>query len=147
MITRIRRLLRDEQGNMAAEAVIWGPVLALLILLLIAVGRTSHADNATQTAANSAARAASLSRDATTAARNAEDAARRAMTISGVTCTQINVRVDTSGLNAPLGTTGTVSARVTCTVDLSDVTVPGIPGSRDMTSTAKSPVDAYRARR
>lgn len=142
----LRRIHDDQRGNIAAEVVIWAPILVLLIALLIVAGRTIHADNATQNAALSAARNASLSRDAQTAQDNAEAAARRAMANAGTPCLQLEVVIDTSGLNAPIGTTGIVSARVTCTVNLADVTVPGIPGTRQMTSTETSPVDAYRAR-
>ena len=145
MITRLRqRLVADERGSNAAEIVIIAPVIAMLVLVLVAGGRTALADNATQSAAYAAARAASLSRDASTAVTNAEDAARRAMSQSGITT--LTVSVDASGLNAAIGTTGTVSAAVNCDVSLADITLPGIPGSRTMSSSAASPVDAYRER-
>lgn len=147
MITNIRRFLKNERGSMAVEVVILAPVLTIFIAFLIVAGRTAHADNITQTAAMSAARAASLSRDAASATRSAEDAARFAMANSGVACTNLRVIIDPSGLNVPIGTTGIVSATITCTVNLSDVSLPGIPGTKDMTSTGTSPVDAYRARR
>ncbi|ODT21665.1 TadE/TadG family type IV pilus assembly protein [Microbacterium sp. SCN 69-37] len=147
MITRLRqRLVADERGSNAAEIVIIAPVIAMLVLVLVAGGRTALADNATQSAAYAAARAASLSRDASTAVTNAEDAARRAMSQSGITCTTLTVSVDASGLNTAIGTTGTVSAAVNCDVSLADITLPGIPGSRTMSSSAASPVDAYRER-
>lgn len=147
MILSIRRFLRNERGNMAVEVVILAPILTLFIAFLVVAGRSAHAENSTQTAAMSAARAASLSRDAASATRSAEDAARRAMATSGVECTNLQVIIDASGLNAPIGTTGIVSASITCTVNLTDVTLPGIPGTKDLTSSADSPVDAYRARR
>lgn len=147
MIRRIRRhLLADERGSNAAEIVIIAPIVAMLILVLVAAGRTALADNATQSASFAAARAASLSRDTTTANTAAQDAAQRAMTNAGITCLTLTVNVDTSGLNSPLGTTGEVSASVSCDVNLSDISLPGIPGNRTMTSTSTSPVDAYRER-
>lgn len=147
MISPLRqRLLTNERGSNAAEIVIIAPVIAMLILVLVAGGRTALADNATQSAAFAAARAASLSRDTTSATSNADDAARRAMTQAGINCTTLTVTVDASGLNVPLGTTGEVSASINCDVNLSDITLPGIPGSRTMTSSAASPVDAYRER-
>jgi Flp pilus assembly protein TadG len=147
MITRLRsRLLADERGSNAAEIVIIAPVVAMLILVLVAAGRTALADNATQSAAFAAARAASLSRDVTTATTNAQDAAQRAMLHAGISCSTLTVNVDASGLNAPIGTTGDVSATVNCDVNLSDISLPGVPGSRTMTSSATSPVDAYRER-
>lgn len=148
MIARLlrQRLLVDERGSNAAEIVIIAPVIAMLILVLVAGGRTALADNATQSAAYAAARAASLSRDAVTATANAEDAARRAMNNAGIACTTLTVNVDASGLNTAIGTTGRVSAAVNCDVNLSDITLPGVPGNRTMSSTAASPVDAYRER-
>lgn len=142
----IRRFLNDERGSNAAEIVIIAPVLALLIALLVAGGRTALADNATQGAAMSAARAASLARTPAEAASAAEDAAVRSMNQSGIACADLTVNLDLGGLSAPLGTTGIVSAAVNCTVNLSDITLPGVPGSRVMTSNASSPVDAYRER-
>jgi hypothetical protein len=35
---------------------------------------------------------------------------------------------------------------VTCTVRLADLLVPGLPGSRTLTSTFVSPLDPYRSR-
>jgi len=146
MITRLRQLIRNEHGNTAAEVVMIAPVIVALILVLVAAGRTALADNATQSAAFAAARAASLSRDVPTATTAAQDAAQRAMNQSGIACATLTVDVNAAGLTAPLGTTGTVSATVSCTVSLADVTLPGIPGSRVMSSSASSPVDAYRQR-
>ncbi len=147
MITQLRqRLLNDERGSNAAEMVILTPIIVMLILVLVAAGRTALADNATQSAAYAAARAASLSRDSATATTNAQDAARRAMDQAGIACTNITVNVDASGLNTAIGTTGSVSASVNCDVNLSDIAIPGLPGSRTMTSSAVSPVDAYRQR-
>lgn len=146
MIRFLRRARSDERGSNAAEIVMLVPTIALLIGVLVAGGRTVHADNSTQSAAMAAARAASLSRDDTAANANAQDAAWRAMNNSDINCTSLNVKVETAGLSAPVGTTGIVSATVTCTVDLSDITLPGIPGARDITSSADSPVDAYRLR-
>lgn len=147
MIARLhQRLLNDERGSDAAEIVIIAPIIAMLILVLVAGGRTALADNATQSAAFAAARAASLSRDTTSATLNAEDAARRSMAQAGISCTTLTVNVDASGLNSPIGTTGRVSAAVNCDVNLSDITLPGIPGNRTMSSSAASPVDAYRER-
>ena len=77
----------------------------------------------------------------------AEDMARISMEQSGVNCTTLSVNIDASGLSAPIGTTGRVSATVSCTVALSDAAMIGLPGTRVLTGTAASPVDAYRERR
>ena len=61
MIRFLRRARSDERGSNAAEIVMLVPTIALLIGVLVAGGRTVHADNSTQSAAMAAARAASLS--------------------------------------------------------------------------------------
>ena len=42
--------------------------------------------------------------------------------------------------------TASVTATVTCVVNLSDVAVPGLPGTRTITATMSSPLDTYRER-
>ena len=63
-----------------------------------------------------------------------------------VHCTSTNVTVNAAAFNAPIGNTTQVNVTVTCTVDLSDLSIPGVPGTRTITATARSPVDAYRER-
>ncbi|MFF4836972.1 hypothetical protein [Streptomyces sp. NPDC001315] len=60
--------------------------------------------------------------------------------------TSTSVHVNTGGLNVPVGQVGTVTVTVTCTVNLSDLLLPGVPGARTLTSTAVSVVDQYRQR-
>lgn len=139
--------LRDERGSSALEIVIIAPAFVAILVLLAAGGRLALAGNAVESAASAAAREASLSRDAVSAQTAAEAMARTSMTQSGVTCLTLTVTIDSSGLNAPLGNTGTVAATVTCTVALSDAAMIGLPGTRDLNGAAISPVDAYRERR
>ena len=56
------------------------------------------------------------------------------------------VTVDTAGFAAPVGTPATVTATVRCVVNLADLAVPGVPGTRTVTATASSPVDTFRER-
>ncbi|WP_065569689.1 hypothetical protein [Microbacterium oleivorans] len=139
--------LRDDRGSAGLEIVILAPALLGFLVLLAAAGRLSLAGNAVESAASAAAREASLARNAAEAQAAAEDMARVAMAQSDVNCTDLEVSIDTSGLATAIGTTGQVSARVTCTVELSDAALIGMPGTRDLSGTAISPVDAYRERR
>lgn len=142
-----QKLVRHERGSTSAvEMVIAAPLFALVIALLITMGRSAHADNATQSAAMAAARTASLARTPYDASVQAQAAAQLSLQQAGVNCAAISVTVDTDGFNSPLGVTGTVSAHVSCTVSRSDLSLPGIPGAHTLTSTAISPVDAYRER-
>jgi hypothetical protein len=63
-----------------------------------------------------------------------------------VCCTSQRVAANTSGFAAPVGTPATVTATVTCIADLSDLSIPGLPGSRTITATMSSPIDTYRER-
>jgi len=151
MMTKIRvalrRLLRTrEDGSMSIELVALAPVLALLILFLIAVGRISLAGDAAQAAANAAAREASLSRTTAAAQQDANAAAQASMSQSGYACNSLTVNIDDSGLNVPLGQVGSVSSTITCTLNLSDIALPGLPGVWTIERDASSPVDAYRER-
>jgi len=56
------------------------------------------------------------------------------------------VKVNTGGLSVPVGQVGTVTVTVACTVDLSDLLLPGVPGAKTLRSTATSVVDQYRQR-
>lgn len=146
-MNQIRTFLdRDRGSTSAVEMVYAAPIIVLVILALIAMGRGAHADNATQSAAMAAARAASLARTSFDATIQAQAAAQLSLQQAGVNCASTNVNVNTDGFNTPLGVTGTVSAHVTCTVSLADLTFPGIPGSYTLSSDAVSPVDAYRQR-
>lgn len=137
--------LRDR-GSYALETVIIAPVFIMLLGLVIAAGRIHLASGVADSAAQSAARSASLAREADSAQRSAEQAARDSLRESGVTCSAMTVTVDASGLNAPVGEAATVTADVSCTVALSDVGLPGLPGSKTLRSEFTSSVDRYRAR-
>ena len=135
-----------ERGDGSVSLVIIAPVLVFFVALLLVAGRIAVAGNAVQSAAHAAARDASLSRDAGVAQGAAQTAAVRSLDQQGVRCASTQVAVDTSGLVAPLGQPGAVSATVTCVADLSSVGAPGLPGSKTLTATGVSPVDQFRQR-
>ena len=54
--------------------------------------------------------------------------------------------VDSSGFARPVGTPATVSVSITCVVNLSDVAIPGLPGTLPIAETISSPLDTYRGR-
>lgn len=139
--------LRDDRGSAGLEIAILAPALAALLVLLAAAGRLSLAGNSVEAAAAAAAREASLTRTTAEAQSAAENMARVSMSQAGITCLDLSVNIDASGLNVPIGTTGQVRANISCTVALSDAAMIGLPGTRTLTGTAVSPVDAYRERR
>jgi Flp pilus assembly protein TadG len=146
-IRRTLARLRDrEQGSLSAELVILAPIMLGFALFLIACGRISLATITVQDAANAAARNASLSRTVSTATSNATNAANGSITLAGLECVNLQISVDPSGLTSPLGTIGNVTTTVTCTLNLSDIALPGLPGTYTVTATGTSPVDPYRER-
>lgn len=136
---------RRDAGNAALELVVLAPVLLFLLGLVIAAGRTSIAQGSVDAAARDAARQASISLTPQAAQAAALSSASAALSQDGLDCDPV-VTVDTSEFSVPVGEPATVSATVSCTVRLSDLLVPGLPGSETLTSTFTSPLDPYRER-
>ncbi|MDF5759052.1 TadE/TadG family type IV pilus assembly protein [Spongiactinospora sp. TRM90649] len=135
-----------ERGSMALEAAIIAPALAALLLMIIGLGRITLANGAIDAAARDAARQASIARDSAGARSAALASAHAALAREGLSCSP-SVTVDTAGFSAPVGTRADVVAHVSCQVDLSDITLPGVPGSKRLTSSFTSPIDPFRARK
>ncbi|MGO0577122.1 TadE family protein [Ornithinimicrobium panacihumi] len=135
-----------ERGSAVLEIVVLAPVLLLFVMAVIFAGRWAMAQMAVQSAAAEAARAASIARSAGEAVGGASAAASASLTNQGVKCASQSVSIDAGAFGLPIGTPGVVSATVTCVVDMSDLSLPGIPGSRTLTHTSTSPLDTYRGR-
>src|SRR5215211_2767073 len=135
-----------ERGSATIEAVIGVPAFLLFVLLIIAAGRIAIARQAVEASAAEAARSASIARTQGQAEANGVSGAAASLRNQGVRCTSQRVDIDTSGFAAPVGTPATVTATVTCIADLSDLSIPGLPGSRTITATMSSPIDTYRER-
>jgi len=136
----------SDRGSATVELVILAPTLLLFLLLAIYAGRVAMARQSVHAAAADAARSASIARTQAAAAANARAVADATLAAEGLRCVDTQVDLDTAAFMAPIGTPGTVAATVTCTVDLTDLTLPGVPGSRRLTATVTSPLDTYRER-
>jgi Flp pilus assembly protein TadG len=135
-----------DTGNAALELVVLAPVILFLLGLMVAAGRTSIAQGAVDAAARDAARQASISLTPAAAQAAALSSARAALSQDGLDCNPVVV-VNTSQFAAvPVGLPATVTATVWCRVPLSDLVVPGLPGSRLLRYTFTSPLDPYRER-
>ncbi|MFC5830052.1 TadE/TadG family type IV pilus assembly protein [Nonomuraea insulae] len=130
---------------MALETAIVAPALMALLVLVIAAGRVAIAQGSIDAAARDAARQASIARDPGTARAAALASAEDTLGREGLKCSP-SVTVDTRGFAKPVGTPAVVSATVTCEVEISDIALPGIPGSKALTSDFTSPLDPFRAR-
>lgn len=129
-----------ERGSASLELVLMAPVLILLMLFVVLVGRLGQARADVDRAARDAARAASIARTSDAAHERAAAAARATLADGGVSCRSMTVALDT-GAFAP---DGAVHATVDCNIDLADLSLLGVPGSRTITATFTQPVDAFR---
>jgi Flp pilus assembly protein TadG len=137
---------REERGSAAIEAAIGVPAFALFVGLIIFGGRTASTHEALQSAAADGARSASIARDAQTARGDAREAAAASIANQKIGCSDVDVTVDTSDFNKQPGVQGSVDVTVICRLNLSDLAVPGVPGSRVMRATMSSPIDTWRER-
>ena len=138
---------RGERGGApAVEAALLAVLLATVISFVMAGGRLAAAESAADQAARAAARIASIARDPATAGRHAHDVAQSTLAAQHLTCTQLQVTVDTAGFAAAPEQTGLVRAQVSCAVRWSDLALPGAPGTRTVTATFTSPIDRFRER-
>jgi hypothetical protein len=140
-----RRAAADD-GNAPLELLILAPVVLALIGLVIAAGRTSVAQSSVDAAARDAARQASISLSPAAARLAALASANAALRADGLHCKPVVTLDLQPGFSTPLGQPAQVSASVSCTVQLSDLLVPGVPGSRRLTARFRSPLDPYRSR-
>lgn len=138
-----------DAGNAALELVILAPVVLLLISFVVAAGRTSVADGSVQAAARDAARQASISRTLGQATATARASAETELAEEGLDCSPaaaVVVHATAAFVNSQPGQPASVSATVTCHVPLSDLLLPGLPGSKTLTASFASPLDPFRAR-
>jgi Flp pilus assembly protein TadG len=135
-----------QRGSAAIEAAIGVPAFMMFVLLIVFGGRVMMAHQAVQSAAADAARSASISRTQPDANSAATGAASTSLANQSVGCTSTHVSVDTTGFAAAVGTPASVRATVSCTVDLSNLSAPGVPGSMTITESMTSPLDTYRER-
>lgn len=133
--------MRREQGSAAVELVLLTPVLVVLLLFVVAVGRLAATRGDVDAAARDAARAASMARGPDSARSDGEAAARQRLDEGGVTCPTLEVQLSTGDFRPG----GTVAATVSCAVDLADLTMLGVPGTRRISATFAEPIDQYRA--
>jgi len=135
------RRKHDEQGGVTAELVIVTPLLILLLLFVVALGRLAGARLEVDGAAAEAARAASIARDPATATAMAQETAAWALSSDHVTCASLTVTTDTAQFTPG----GSVAVTVTCTVSLGDLTGLRLPASESISSKSTSVIDTYRA--
>ena len=137
---------QPEAGNAALELVILAPVLLGLLSLVIAAGRTAIAQGSVDAAARDAARQASISLTSAAAQAAGQSSARAALRQDGLDCTPVVVIDASQFTSVPVGSPASVTATVTCAVPLTDLALPGLPGTVVLHAAFTSPLDVFRSR-
>jgi Flp pilus assembly protein TadG len=137
---------RGDRGALSLELAILGPALLMVLALVIAAGRIYLSGSSVDDAARDAARAASLQSSPVAAQGTAEQVADQTLASEGLHCTSTTVTVPTAGFTVPLGQPASVTVTVSCRAALSDIGLPGLPGSKLLTSSFTSSLDPYRPR-
>lgn len=130
----------SERGSATLELTLLTPVLLLMLLFVVFLGRLGQTRNDVDRAARDAARAASLARLPEEAQAAGRDAAQATLQSGAILCRDTAIAVETTGFGAG----GTVSAIVNCTIDLADVAGVGLPGSTTLSASFREPLDVYR---
>lgn len=133
-----------DRGSTAVELAVLAPMVLLVLGLIVAGGRIVTAHAHVNEAAQTAARAATLARNPSAAQAAATRTAQYSLSQQGVHCHPDQVQTDTSRFTAPLGHLGQVQVTTTCTVDLADLLVPGLPGTVQIPAEFSSPTDPFR---
>ncbi len=117
-----------ERGSATVELVLVTPLLLALALFAVLAGRLTQARAEVDGAARDAARAAAhASATATLAERH-------------LPCRALDVRVDTGAFRAG----GHVAVRLACTVNLGDLSLLRVPGTRTIQTRFVAPLDTFR---
>lgn len=130
-----------ESGSATVELAVLTPVLVLLLLFVVVVGRLALVHQEVDAATADAARAASIA----TSPDAAEQAAMAAATVdlahAGITCSAIRAAVDMVDFRPG----GVVRVDVRCLASLQGLSLLRLPGTTTISSSAAAPVDLYRS--
>jgi Flp pilus assembly protein TadG len=136
-----RPLRPDDRGSLTVELAVLTPVLLVLALTMVAFGRVAEARQQVVEAARAGAEVASVLPTATGAQNGSQVDAVVGITVRGLTCAERQVETNVSHFYPG----GYVTVTVICQVSLSDVAVPGMPGSTTVRASSTAPIDPYRS--
>src|SRR5439155_10518540 len=132
--------MRGERGSAALEITLITPLLVLLLLFVVGLGRIAAARGEVDGAAEDAARAASIARSPVAAQADAQSAASQTLAGRSLTCQPLDVAVDTAEFRPG----GTVAVSLTCTVQLSDLGPVGFGATKQLHGHAVAVIDVFR---
>lgn len=126
---------------MTVELVIVTPAVFLIALVVLAFGRDSESHQLVTEASRAGAEAAAIQPNAASAEAGAAENAVVGIFDRAHTCAQASVSTDTSHFYPG----GYVRVTVACQVNLFDLSVPGLPSTTTVESSATAPIDPYRS--
>ena len=131
---------RTEAGSLAVEMAMVAPGLLLIFGLIFAYGRAAQVNGTLESGTRDAARSATVARSYDDALERANAVLLDAMKDAPQSC-QNSLDLKITGEYLP-GEPVTVTTR--CTYDLSDLGLPGAPGTITAESSFTSMLDPYR---
>ena len=135
----LRQRLRDrdsERGSVSVELVLLAPIIGVLLVVVVAVGRVENARADIEGAARSAARDLSIARDPLAAIGRVRDATASMVRVGEPGCRQFT-------FNATIDRTN-VAVDISCVADLDQDNILPLPGSMTLSASATEVLDAYR---
>jgi Flp pilus assembly protein TadG len=133
--------VNDERGSAPVELALLTPVFVLLLLFVVFVGRIATTQQDLDAAARDAARAASLRASPEAAVADADAITTDALASHDLSCPRPEIHVDTSRFHPG----GQVHVSITCQLNLADIALLGVPGTRTVTAHASAVIDTYRS--
>lgn len=130
----------DDRGSAIAELVILIVVFFGFIAAVVFAGRLTTGRARIEAAARSTARTISIARDPEAAAASAEDQAADMVAEGSAICTTMDFGWDIDRTAEP----DVVTVEITCTADLSQLSLVTFAGSVDLTTSADEVLDVHR---
>ena len=132
--------MKNERGSASVELVMLTIPIMVLVAFAVFVGRYSALNQDVTSASRDAARAAALRQFPGPAKADGKAAAITTLINSDVSCQVLDIVIDTDYLHPG----GTVTARVTCILLLSDISGFGMPGTAVVEAESVTVVDSFR---
>lgn len=135
----IRRRFHDrdsDRGSVSVELIILAPIIGVLLVAVVAVGRVENARADIEGAARSAARDLSMARDPNLAISRVRDTTAAMVRVGEPGCRHFT-------FNATVTRT-TVAVDISCVADLDAVNVLPLPGTMVLRASATEVLDAFR---
>jgi hypothetical protein len=137
----IRQRLRNrdsDRGSVSVELVILAPIIGVLLVAVVAVGRVENARADIEGAARSAARDLSIARDPHAAIGRVRESTAAMVRVGEPSCRHFTFNATIEKSN--------VAVDISCLADLDETNILPLPGSITLRASASEIIDAFRER-